>query len=307
MIEENQQSTKTSVPIITYFILAINILIFILTELAGGSTNRDVLIEFGAKDNLLIWSGEYWRLLTPIFLHIGISHLIFNSWALYVFGPTVEMMFGKIKFIIIYLIAGLTGSILSVIMTPSLSAGASGAIFGLMGAMFYFSYHFRHIINRNFVINLLLMLGINIFFGFTTPGIDNYAHLGGLTGGLLTSAVLGTRNEQTLNKIRIFSGVILVSIIILLGVYSVTPDQSSVEWNFTQGNTAFKSNNYTLAESYYLKVLSKEPDSEETHYNLGLTYLQQGKTTLTLKEMKEVLKLAPTNQNAAAIIERIKK
>jgi rhomboid protease GluP len=292
-------------PIITYIILGINLILYFLMELAGGSTNSDVLIKFGAKVNFLLWTGEYWRLITPIFLHIGITHLLLNSWSLYVFGPIVEKVFGHLKFLIIYLAAGLIGSIMSFIMTPNLSAGASGAIFGLMGALLYFTYSYREVINRHFIINLLLVIGFNIYFGFTNQGIDNYAHLGGLFGGLITSTILGTVNESIFSKVRITFAIVWLAVTISLISLSLQPDETNPDWNFHQGNQAFNAHNYKSAAQYYQKVLAVIPKSEDTHFNLGLTYINTNKIPEAIKEMQTVVKLNPSHQDALTILKEL--
>src|SRR5699024_3633976 len=119
-------------------ILAFQLGIFLLMTASGGTTNYEVLIRFGAKVNGLINKGEWWRFLTPIFIHIGLVHLLFNSFALYIFGPTAEWLFGWLYLFLFYLLTGVGGNIVSYIFDPrSISAGASGAIYGLFGMYVY--------------------------------------------------------------------------------------------------------------------------------------------------------------------------
>lgn len=118
---------------------------FFLMEVNGGSTNNQTLIKWGAKVNYLIANGEWWRLITPIFLHIGFLHLVMNSIALYYIGPLIEKIFGNSRFFIIYLFAGFSGVFASYLLSPSLSAGASGAIFGCFGALLYFAWQFPNL------------------------------------------------------------------------------------------------------------------------------------------------------------------
>ena len=123
---------------------AANVILFILMYLFGnGSTNANTLLKFGANYGLLIRNGEYYRLITSAFLHIGLLHLLVNSYSLYVIGPQIESFFGKTKYIIIYLVSAIFGNLLSMLFTDGISAGASGAIFGLLGSMLYFGYHYR--------------------------------------------------------------------------------------------------------------------------------------------------------------------
>jgi rhomboid protease GluP len=175
-------------PRATYALLAINILVFLAMTLAGGSTNTIVLVLFGAKVNQLIVAGQVWRLLTSIFLHIGLMHLLFNSYALFLLGIEVERLYGTPRFLAIYLLAGLWGSLASFAFSPHISAGASGAIFGLLGTLVAFFLRHREMFGefgRQRLMSLLGVAGLNLFFGFTVPGIDNFAHLGGLISGAL--------------------------------------------------------------------------------------------------------------------------
>jgi len=194
--ENNKQITSYGETRVVYSLMAINILVFLILSIYGGSTNSNTLILFGAKVNFLIERGEYWRLITPIFLHIGFAHLLFNTLALYYLGRLVEGIYGSIRFTFIYLIAGLTGNIASFLLSPHLSAGASGAIFGLFGALLYFGYHHRNFFYRTIGMEIITLLIINLALGFVYLGIDQYAHLGGLIGGGLASLLIGLPTKQ---------------------------------------------------------------------------------------------------------------
>src|SRR5262245_46245763 len=126
-------------PLFTYIFFGANILIFILMALGGGSMNQPTLMAFGVKHNPSIDHGQWWRFFTPIFIHIGILHLLFNSYALWVTGPTVEKLYGPARFVILYVLTGVAGVYGSYYYHPSIiSAGASGAIFGLFGVLLVF-------------------------------------------------------------------------------------------------------------------------------------------------------------------------
>ncbi|MBA1335736.1 MAG: hypothetical protein HPY66_1363 [Firmicutes bacterium] len=188
--EVPKRTRKKPVPMVTYAILSVNFILWMLMTMAGGSTNSSVLIRFGAMYSPLIAQGQYWRLVTPMFLHVGLVHLSFNSYALYQLGSLSEIIFGRVKFIIIYFAAGLCGSVSSFLFTKAVSAGASGAIFGLLGALLYFGKARPGVLNRGFIGNIATIIGINLFIGFTYPGIDNFAHIGGLAGGYAASMVI---------------------------------------------------------------------------------------------------------------------
>ncbi len=180
----------------TFILLGINIAVFLAMTVFGalnglglsGSQDSRVLLTFGAMQNQLIAQGEYYRLLTSMFLHIGLIHLLFNSYALYVVGQDVERLYGSARFLVIYFLSGLGGSLASFVLgAGGISAGASGAIFGLIGASIaYFYLHRKTFGHRGQaqLRSLLMLAGINLVLGFTIPGINNLAHMGGLVFGL---------------------------------------------------------------------------------------------------------------------------
>lgn len=181
--------------VIAYSLFALNIIIFVLMEFAGGSTNPATMLAFGVKSNFEINNGETWRFITPVFLHIGLLHLAFNSYALWIVGPQVEKLYGAPKFLLLYLLTGIAGVGASYWYHPFIvSAGASGAIFGLFGVLLVFSFKYRKTIPAFFSKALgkgiLLTVGINLVIGFMIPQVDNSAHIGGLVAGALLAAVV---------------------------------------------------------------------------------------------------------------------
>lgn len=199
-------------PIITYGIMSICVIVFALMYILGnGSLDNLTLLQFGANLDILTKNGEYFRLITCAFLHIGVVHLIFNMYALYIIGPQVESFFGKIKFLSIYLISAVSASILSLAFNiNTISAGASGAIFGLLGALLYFGYHYRVYLGNVIRSQIIPIIVINLIFGFTMTGIDNAAHIGGLIGGVLASMALGVPEKS--NKTEKLNGLIVLAI-----------------------------------------------------------------------------------------------
>ena len=181
---------------LTYFLVGSNLLVFVAMIAYGywefgtwnGTEYQPVLVFFGAKVNELIIEGELWRLATAMFIHIGVIHLIFNLWALNALGPMVEGYFGHWRFSAIYFVGGLFGSLASYAFSPVMSAGASGAIFGLAGATTVYFLRYRENFGqrgRAILQNMVVVIGINIFFGLSQSGIDNWGHIGGLIGGAL--------------------------------------------------------------------------------------------------------------------------
>jgi rhomboid protease GluP len=208
-------SKKT--PYITYIIMGICFIMFLIT---GMGNDTGVLIEYGANLDVLVKNGEYYRLLTSMFLHSGLLHLFFNMYALYIIGPQVESFFGKTKYLIIYLLSGISGSLLSVAFNVNtVSVGASGAIFGLFGALLYFGYNYRGYLGNVIKSQILPVVIINLIFGFISTGVDVAGHIGGLIGGIIVSSVLGSSDEKGIDINRIIICLIYFVFIIYLGLF----------------------------------------------------------------------------------------
>ena len=178
---------------VTYILIAINVLIFIL-QMLGVITSS----QFGMNAEL-VKKGEYYRIFTSAFLHGGVLHLLCNMYSLYIVGTQLETVLGKVKLLVIYLISILASALLSGVINGGavMSVGASGAIFGLLGALLYFGYHFRLYLGNAILYQILPVVLINLFIGFSTPGIDNWAHLGGLAGGYLAGMIVGVKGKST--------------------------------------------------------------------------------------------------------------
>jgi membrane associated rhomboid family serine protease len=169
-------------------LLGINVLVFLVEMALGGSTNLSVLARMGAMVPGLVAQGEYWRLVTAMFLHIGIPHLLLNSLGLYIFGNLIEQVLGTVRFLAIYLVSGFVASVTSFAFgSPvALAAGASGAIFGLLGAWLAYNLRRRSLsLARANIQGALVLIAINVVFGLSVPGIDNLAHIGGLAAGVV--------------------------------------------------------------------------------------------------------------------------
>ena len=201
-------SMKT--PLITFLLIGICIIMFFLTYFLG----ENEIISYGGNIKELVKSGEYYRLLTCIFLHAGIIHIACNMYSLYVIGSQLESFFGKIRYLIIFLLSGICGSILSIAFNnnDAISIGASGAIFGLLGAIVYFGYHYRVYLGNALKNQIIPIIILNLSIGFLTPGIDNFAHIGGLIGGIFTTMACGIPGKKD-NQDRI-NGIILLIIYI---------------------------------------------------------------------------------------------
>ena len=161
----------------------------VLSSIWNNAENGDVLVMYGAKENTLMLQGQYWRFITPIFLHATILHVGLNMLNFVVLGIVVERMVGHLRFLFIYLVTGVISIIASFSFMPQeVSVGASGAIFGLVGAYSMFVLLHRRAFPRGgipAILWLVVIIGINLCIGLVIPNVDNYAHLGGLVSGLL--------------------------------------------------------------------------------------------------------------------------
>lgn len=186
-------------PWVTYIIMGINILVYLLTAFLSNDimiSDYHVLIYLGAKVNELISAGEYYRLVTNIFLHGGLIHLALNMYSLYIIGPLVEKVYGRVKYIAIYFIAGIVASLFSYIFSKGLSIGASGAIFGVLGATLIFAIKIKKTIGKDFYNNILQVMVVNLIIGFSIPNIDNFAHIGGILGGMTMGKIFQTYKKK---------------------------------------------------------------------------------------------------------------
>lgn len=188
---------------VTAFLILVNVLVFVATEITGGSQNTQNMLKWGAAYTpMILQQGEIFRMVTSIFLHFGMSHLANNMLVLFVLGGRLERVTGKIKFLLIYFIGGIGGNLLSLYldmksMDFAVSAGASGAIFAVMGAMIYAIIRHKGRIEDLSARQIIIMAAFSLYFGFTSSGVDNAAHIGGLICGFLAAVLLyHPRNMQ---------------------------------------------------------------------------------------------------------------
>jgi len=180
------------VMLVSLILMALNVLIYGLTAVASGGLDIHVLvlIDFGAKVNELIVAGEYYRLLTSAFLHGDFTHILFNMYALFALGRIAEEALGHKKFLLVYMVSALGGGIMSFFFTPQVSVGASGAVFGLLGAVLIMAFFGHAKVDKRMFPRISLVLFLNLFSGFSSSSIDNFGHIGGLLAGLFITGVL---------------------------------------------------------------------------------------------------------------------
>lgn len=180
----------------TVALIVINVAVFFIMSLFGNTEDVMFMLEHGAMfEPLITEEHEYYRIITSMFLHFGIEHLLNNMVILGALGWNLELETGKIRFLIIYLVSGIGGNLLSLYLGVSsaeyaVSAGASGAIFGLMGALLYVAARNRGRMGRISGKGVLFMIALSLYFGITSSGVDNAAHIGGLLCGFILAVIL---------------------------------------------------------------------------------------------------------------------
>lgn len=181
---------------VTALLILLNTLIFLIVEFTGGSENGQHMLECGAVyAPLIIEQGQWYRMIISMFLHFGAPHLINNMLVLFVLGQRLEPVTGKMKFLLIYILGGLGGNLISLIWDMrtgnySLSAGASGAVFAVMGGMIYVIIRHRGRVADLNMKQMLLMAAFSLYFGFASGGVDNAAHAGGLLCGFIAAVIV---------------------------------------------------------------------------------------------------------------------
>ena len=186
----------------TMALILINVLVFIAVEFTGTSQDAWHVLEYGAAYTpYIIQNGEVYRLFTSMFLHFGIEHLVNNMLVLFVLGSRLERVIGKIRFLLIYLLGGIAGNVVSLLLELktqefSVSAGASGAVFAVMGAMIYVVIRNKGWLGDLSMRQILVMAAFSLYFGFTSSGVDNAAHIGGLLAGFVLAVLFWYPSES---------------------------------------------------------------------------------------------------------------
>lgn len=208
-------------PIITYTLILLNFIMFFVPMLFNAT---EEVFTFGAVFGPFIRMGQYYRLIVGTFIHSGIFHLLFNMYALWIIGIQLESFIGKWRYLCVYLFSAVCGSLLSIMMNVnSASVGASGAIFGLLGALLYFGYHYRVYLGNVIKSQIIPVIAANLLLGFMMPGVDNAAHIGGLIGGLLIMIGVGIKYKSTtFEKVNGFIvSLIYISFLLYMGLVFV--------------------------------------------------------------------------------------
>ncbi|TRM12710.1 rhomboid family intramembrane serine protease [Lentibacillus cibarius] len=331
-------------PMFTYILLAVNLLVFALLSISGGSTSTETLIRFGAKYNpAIIENGQWWRIVSSMFLHIGVLHLAMNMLAVYYLGAIVERLFGTARFILIYFLAGIGGGLASFAFTENISAGASGALFGLFGSLLFFGVIHKKIFFQTIGMNLLVIIGINILFGLMAPQIDNGAHMGGLLAGFIASAVVHLPGKRAA-LMQILALILYVLFTAGLVSYGVNHNITSPAYQLMNTQLLNDDGKYEAVIDAVTTELTKDDDLDsdlesqllfqrsyayiqlgkinpaiddlehsaelnkqftEAHYNLAILYAEKGNEKEAARHIRTAYQLTPDEQDIRRMYEQI--
>jgi rhomboid protease GluP len=220
---------------VTFILIGVTLAVFLLQILSDALLGADLVLLLGAKSNPAIKAGQWWRFISPVFVHAGLLHFGVNMYSLYIIGPAVERFYTSWRFLLVYLMSGIGGVILSFALSESLSVGASGAIFGLIGALGGFFFQHRKLLNVTHQLRHLITVTLmNLTLGLM-PGIDNWGHIGGLVTGLALSWWLGPHlelvrdldgvrivDQQPFEKIRLRAGFTVLVMIVILALLVIS-------------------------------------------------------------------------------------
>lgn len=303
MLEQEREQEIMSIfrfgkPVLTFMFLFLNAVIYVLVLADGGVDNLDTLMRYGVKSNGHILEGEWWRFITPVFLHLGGLHFVFNMIALYFLGTAVERIFGSRRFLVIYLLAGISGTVASFAFTDNLSAGASGAIFGCFGALLVFGQYYPKLFFRTMGRDILFFLGLNLALGFIIPNIDNYGHIGGLIGGYFIAAFVGVPLKRGRPLWRAASGAILAAMLIFIASYGYAEGQEGTAYLAWKGQQYIQKDHVTEAEPIFERLVEMEPDNAFHHFHLGYVYSKTGRLHEAEQSWKTTLELEPNMPEA---------
>jgi rhomboid protease GluP len=290
-------------PLATSALLAINIAVFLAMLASGGNWINPApehVLRWGADYGPLTFNGQYWRLITSMFLHFGIIHLFGNMWCLWSLGQLTEKLLGPLAVIGSYLLTGIGADLLSLSWAPMrISAGASGAIFGIAGVLITTLYYGKHNLPKESVNRLLGYVlrfsFLNLLFGLKDH-VDNMAHLGGLVTGLLIGLFFARTfvvpAEERASQKRMILG---ISALVLLALFVPIAKAKQYAAEFGKGQEAFDQKDYKAAIEHMKKYTLERPDDEYAHAILGASFQTIGQADDAIHEYERGLAIDPDN------------
>ena len=290
-------------PVVTFALLAINFIFLGLEIYLGGADSTQVLLNLGASFGPYLRRGDYWRLVMPMFLHGGWIHILGNSYALFILGPILERVYGYGRYLAIYVAAGVGGAALSMAASKNVSVGASGAIFGIAGAMVVVGYVHRDLIplrwGRAFGRGIIPFIVINLAFGLSVHGVDNWGHVGGLaTGSLLAFLIPPPQQEYSYGGIVEPPSQSIVALPLVVVILSMGAMASHYRSTLAMGRLLDESERFESARQYDRAIQTLEqalrlaPHDEHPHEAMGRYFLRQSKYGEAQKELEEAVRLS---------------
>ena len=291
---------------LTHTLVALNVLVFIAMAVSGASVmepSGPQLVAWGANYGPLTLSGQWWRLLSYNFVHIGILHIGFNMWCLWDLGALAESLYGTWTFGVIYMISGVAGGLLSVGWNPGrLSAGASGAIFGLAGALIAGFYFGEFSIPRPMIQmqlrSLLVFVGYNVIFGVMSGVTDNSAHLGGILAGALCGALIA-RVAPSARDVSSRAAILLLIALGLAGTTYGLERSRGYLIHLRQGETLLQQQRNQEAVGELQTAVHMRPNDAQARISLADAYYRTKEFPKAEAEIKQVMALEPNDANAA--------
>jgi rhomboid protease GluP len=259
-------------------------------------------VHFGANFGPRTLSGDWWRLLTYMFLHGGLIHIAFNMWCLWDLGTMCESLYGRWTYAAIYLLTGISGGLASIAWNPSvLSVGASGAIFGLAGALvasFYLGeFSLPRVALSGTLRSLAFFIGFNVLFGSMFPGIDNACHIGGLLSGLILGALIARLAADHDNSPRRVAVLAVVALAVTGSAFAVRQWRGA-PYRMAREFESMSQDNPDRAIAKLEAIARQQPNSVDIHFALGRTYFGLGQLPQAETQFKRVIELQPQNADA---------
>jgi rhomboid protease GluP len=292
-------------------LLALMCVTFVLETLASGANSGDTLIGFGASFRPYFIDGQYWRLVMPMFLHLSLAHLALNLSGLYLFGPPLERAYGCGRFALVFLGGGIAGSLASMLFSRQLGAGASGGILGVCAALVLIRYRRPAMLPADAQPmcgwQLVAGIGLTLAFGWLVPGIDNWAHLGGLAGGAAVGALLKPPTAALDLALRVDHtllaalGVVCVSGMAALNYYPRWQRALALE---AEGNRLLTARQLEAAKLQFERAKQIEPADSRPYFQLSSIYLGLGQEPQAREECEWALRLNPEIRGNVGVASR---
>lgn len=274
---------------VTYFLVAINVIVWLSLVLIFNQVAQINLVDYGGLVHFNVVHGEWYRLLTSMFLHADFTHLIMNVFSLIIFGKLIEGALGSIKMFIIYLVSGLFAGLVSLsIDTVSISIGASGAIFGLIGAFIVYLFT-RKNINKQFVLQTFIGIAIISLLALFISNVNHFAHLGGFIGGAILMYIIYKWMEHDKFKMHYIIAFIVLIIILVFIIFS--RQQHYIYDELTK--EAMNNSDFNSAETMIKQIKEKNFESDETYILSGLIVANNTSLDEAILEWERGLKIFP--------------